>query len=635
MTTRPRRVLLGLIACALLLAACSAASAGVASMLYDGKLDVTLNDGTSVTLYPTLRSTRARPEYYYLPTNLHVALKPDGVPQFLFLKFTTEERETEGGIQGGLLHLLMEFGLTPQQEAELKAKVRAINERAEVAGVAPVEPDGETSTFQITSATLTDEGLTKSLTTSGKAPLVPGARVAAAARLTGQGAQLLAATLDKTRSITDCSMSFNLAYTTLLPAVKGTITFDWEKLAKEGQSLSQDYTHTYKTHKHWWGATHKTDHKYDYSEVREAFDYLVEKQVVKMEFEERLSDERVDKIREHFFQVFLDSFTKAQDMDTQEALRRQQEQQGDKDEDPKAPALKGDRTRWRYYEINTTKMQSSRRWILNYKLPYKQTYTLTGNLLEWYDAARSNPACVAAINLNDPFFSHRDIKFILDLDAKEMFDEAINYVTVNVRKRRSSGRAFEDHVTVDADYLSKNGVTATVTYARGDDTDPEVYDYQAQWSLKGGHVYPSSPRWERGSWEGVTLAPPVRPMTIELEGDLEAMTESDITRCTAQIHYRQFGKEAETNLHVSPAAGDPITSAKIFLDRDEENYAYRLIFNHKTAGKLAGPWVANVSDEYIYATLPEDLTASDAYTERARSLLTGKIEEVLDKLGVD
>ena len=96
---------------------------------------------------------------------------------------------------------------------------------------------------------------------------------------------------------------------------------------------------------------------------------------------------------------------------------------------------------------------------------------------------RDSPKCVAAVNLNDPFFQYRDVHFVLDLEAKEMFDEAVNYVTVNVRKRRSTGAPFNSSVTINAQHLKDKGVTATVTYARGTDTNPDTYEYQAQWSL--------------------------------------------------------------------------------------------------------------------------------------------------------
>jgi hypothetical protein len=363
------------------------------------------------------------------------------------------------------------------------------------------------------------------------------------------------------------------------------------------------------------------------------YDYLIEKEIIVMDFKERVSDERTAKIRDAFFQFFLNSLTQSQQM-TPEQVMGDQGGQKPSDSDPKAPAVGGNSYELSRYHFKQSKETKDRVWYMRYSLPYRETFTLTANLAEWYDGVRNNPKCVAAVNLNDPFFTHRDVKFILDIDAKEMFDEAVNYCTVNVRKKRTSGRDFEDHVTIDADYLKPNGVTSSVTYARGDDTNPDVYEYQAQWSLKGGNIYPKNPPWTKGSWEGVTLAPPVRPMTVEFEGDLEAMKAKDITRCTAQIHFRQFGEEAETNIHVSPAKNEPLTSAKIFMDRDQKDYAYRLIFNHKTAGKLVGPWVANVSDEYVYAAIPDDLLLEEMYKQRATSMVTGTIERVLESLGM-
>jgi hypothetical protein len=174
-------------------------------------------------------------------------------------------------------------------------------------------------------------------------------------------------------------------------------------------------------------------------------------------------------------------------------------------------------------------------------------------------------------------------------------------------------------------------VTQWVTYSRGDDTNPDVYEYQAQWSLRGGYLWPENPAWKKGSWDGVQLSPPVVPRTIEMEGDLEDMKGSDITRATAQIRYFKFGEEVEDNIHVSPAAGEPLVERKLFMDRDTRGYAYRLILNHKTKGKLVLPWQAKINDNYVYATIPEDLLEEPAYVEAAKELEKTATEKVLEE----
>lgn len=603
---------------------CSSCRTQVASMQYDGRRTVTLSDGTQVKLLQTLSSTDQRPEYYYLPANLHLSRNPDGTPQFLFLKYTTEERASHGGVQGALMHFLMEYGLTQAQQQELERVLKKENQAATVLGAAPVEPDGETSSFKITSATLDDKGLTKTLVTSGKAPIMPGDRVACAANLSANGAQLLAATFEDTASVTDVSLTFNLAYATLLPAVEGSIKFNWSKLEQHYSSLKAKWD---KEEDGWW--IFSWNERCSYEESRRSWDFLVENNIVEMSITKRTSGELENKIIDAFFQMFLDSMTQKEPINPD---MPQPQQSGQPTDDPKAPGVQGDHYRFSRYSIKSSQQMRNYEWNLTLRMPYREVSTLTGNLRSWYNNVKDNPKCVASVNLNDPFFTHRDIKFILDLDAKEMFDEAVNYCTVNVRKKRPTGNDFERSVTIDAKFLKDNGVAASLEYARGDDQNSDLYEYQTQWSLKGGNVYPSNPGWQRGSWEGVTLAPPVKPMTIEFEGDIDEMKQKDLTRATLQVHYYQFGKEAESNIQISPAKSERIASKKIFLDRDQKSYAYRVIFNHKTQGKLVGPWVRNVSDEYVYASIPEDLLTTETYKERAKSLVTGKIEEILNKL---
>jgi hypothetical protein len=43
------------------------------------------------------------------------------------------------------------------------------------------------------------------------------------------------------------------------------------------------------------------------------------------------------------------------------------------------------------------------------------------------------------------------------------------------------------------------------------------------------------------------------------------------------------------------------------MDRDSRGYAYRLVMNHTTEGKLALPWDAKVNDNYVYAVIPDEL----------------------------
>lgn len=604
---------------------------GVAATYFDGWRTIVLNDRTTVLVK---RAYNAGPtDFYYVPSNLHLALGPDGTPQFLFLKYTSEKREDKGGIQGALMHFLMEYGLSQAQMGELNQKLAALVPGGRCLGAVPLYPtDGETAGFEVVSATLKDNKLTRSLATTGKVPLMPGQRCAAAASLSANGAQLMAASFDQNLAVADCTLSFQLRYYSMVQGVQATMRVYGEKIKTEREKLTVEYHNTHETTGRALGFLWETsgEDTISYDESYEQFKFLRDKGYVKCDIKTRTPNAELnEKILTSFLQLFLEAFTAKQQLNPDDAQKaREADNKGGQ---PQAPGVGGNHFNLTRYKRTRDKQIYDRSWSFTAEMPVPETVTFTANLKEWYGGVKNNPRCIASVNLNDPFFSHRDVRFVLDLDAKEMFDEAVNYVTVNVRKPRSSGRDFEESLTIDAKYLKENGVTSALTYARGEDNSPEVYQYQAQWSLKGGNVFPQNPRWLTGRWEGVTLTPPVRPLTVELEGNFDDMKAKDVTRVSAQIHYYQFEREAETNIQLSPAKGQAVVPQKLFMDRDRKGYAYRLVYNHKTLGKLATPWQGNVSDGYIYAALPEDLLTNEKYREDGKNALNGVIERVLNR----
>jgi hypothetical protein len=604
---------------------------------YQNKVEIVLNDGTHVILYGKAKALNNTyiGEYYYLPVGLRLSRRADGTPEFLFLKYTTEQRAEAGGEQGGLIHFLMEWGLTPAQlqeaQTKLVAKITDLAKapRSPYKGIqnpkimGAVDVYTEDESFRIISASLNDPDDAR-LVTSGSAPILPGSKAAVAGKLNPVTAQLLAATFEKNRSITDISLELNFMYNVMMPAVNGKITVDWSKVQEQIKTDSIQYSHDTR------GTKSGRDDRYTYDQLSQFFSRCIERKAVVIDIDKAVvGDELADKIVEQFMNLMIESMTD-KDMSAAPAPPSDKE----KEQDPNV------RHGTSYVYNRTVAEKRYERKIevynLNYRLTVPKNISLTSNLGAWYDGVRDNPKCVASVNLNDPFFQHRDINLILDIEAESMFGDEVNYVTVNVRKQRSSGNPFEDHVTIDREYLKDNGVKATLTYARGDDTNPDVYEYKAQWSLRGGNVYPPDAPWIVGDWEGVTLSPPIKPVMIELEGDLDELKNDDITRVTAQVHYMKFGKEVEENIQLSVAAGNPISDKTIYIDKNTRGYVYRLIFNHKTEGKLALDWTQQINDNYIYASIPEDLvnTESEVFKvarETGSEMLQGSKEKVLDK----
>ena len=568
---------------------------------YNSKVTLALSDGTQMTLYAQLQgggaTATASKNYYYLPTQVMLAKDPvTQVPSFLFLKYLTENREDQGGVNGALMHFLMQTGFTQSQLAETQSKLNAQVSGAVVKGPVDMFAVEDANSFTITSAVVSkDGGMTKSLVTSGKAPLQQGGKVAVATNLNKFGAQLMAATFEKTSSVTDLSVNLFYKYYLKVNGLKAKITVDYEKMS---QQIKEDkVTAEYRRIE----SKDAVQESQSWNELHKVFDKLVEKNAVVIDIQQGIPNATSDKLTEMFFQLFMDKFATPATDKPQATPPTEAEKQ----------YLPGKNTAYGYY-LNVKRIQQGimkKKEVIqmNYDYMLPMELSVTQNLKTFYNSVKDNKNCIASVYLNDGFFRNMDIRFTLDLEAKEIFDQEVNYVTINVRKKRNSGNDFTDRTTIDKKYVADKGITAVMTYAAGDDKNPDMYQYAVQWSLRGGNVYPATPVWEKGQMEGVTLRPPVVIRTIEFESDIEKLKAANIARATLQIRYKKYNEEVEENINISPARNEPLVSKMLFMDRDTRGYVYRLVLNTTNGEKLAMPWSVKLNDNYVYAAIPDEL----------------------------
>jgi hypothetical protein len=586
-------------------------------------------------------------DYYYLPTNLRLGTKPkirpndEATPEFLFLKYTTEERTDAGGIQGALMHFLMEWGLSPKQEEDLQQKVAArVNELKNSAGLkekfskvtkavvaGPVRLKADDNSFRIISATLSDKTLAPTVITSGKAPTLPGQKAAVASRLDKNGAQLLAATFEKTRSISDVSLELRYKYNVLMPAFKGFVTIDYSKMEGLYQELVKNGTVKQDD-------KDDEDNHFDIKGKDELVRQMISAKVVDVSLTDMSTDNPNSKILIDAVMGIVLASMSAEGKDAKG--KTQFEEKEDKSDEGKTGNVNIDIKRLR------SRMERGKEIInLNYRMAISEEVVLTGNLGSWYNKVRDNPKCISTVNLNDKFFQHRDVNVILDLDAEDMFGKEVNFVTVNVRKKRKAidketGEKVNDYseaVTFDRKFMEKGGNRYAFTYSKAQDEDPDTYEYKTKWSLRGGNEFPvNDTSWTKGTWQGLTLSPPVKPRPIKFETDLDELKELGIKNVTLQLRYKKFGKEEETLLNIPVSSNVSSTEKTIYMDRNTQGYAYRYIFTHKESGPLATEWDAKVNTDYIYAIIPKALRAKDQ-TVLDKMIEAGKIITTMDTKG--
>ncbi len=577
---------------------------------FSNRVDVVLSDGTNVVLYGEAQTLNKEfsGRYRYLPVGLRLAKKTDGTPEFLFSKFTTETGSEEAS--GALMHFLMEWGLTETQEREVQSKVTAkLQGMAQtdprfarvtdprVMGAVNVRTDPENS-FEVISAVLTDLNSKPTLVTSGRAPIIPGGKVAVASKMEKNAAQLLAASFEKSRSITDVSVALRFEYDLLMPAVDGRITVDWQRI----DSVYQRYNRKADRDS---GDKDDEDVSISDTETDELFSLMQEEKAVVVELDNLQPESETAKTMVNaFMEYFLRSISE----------REFRPPGDDEDPDDKRNDQRGYDYRFRGYTVDRERLNIKRQrrhetYTLSVRLPITQQFELVENLASWYDGVRDNEKCVNTVNLNDPFFEHRDIQLILDLDAEDMFGKELNFVTVDIRKRRDQDGAhdFQQQVTFDKKMFEEVGNRTTVTYSKAQDENPDLFEYRSLYSLRGGRVFALDTNWIQGSWQGITLAPPVAPVPLRLEADLADLRSNDIRNVSIQLRYYKFGVPTESNFNLNVAQDIGYLEDRIYMDRNTHGYAYRYVFFHKDHGPLATDWDAQTNTGYLYAVIPEEL----------------------------
>jgi hypothetical protein len=258
---------------------------------------------------------------------------------------------------------------------------------------------------------------------------------------------------------------------------------------------------------------------------------------------------------------------------------------------------------YRYTVFQRKEIQRKSKQDLNLKkvMARYEYYTMAGNVGAWYQEYKDDPKLVTEVNLDDPFFQRREMRFVIDNEAYDIFNEMVNYATVQVRVPRKGQRPFIDEITIDRNYLETNGQTALLTYARMGD-DAQTYEYAVQWSLRGGNLYPKEPKWAEGELMAVTLAAPVQPRTLEAEADLDELEEMGFARVSVELQYKQFGKSKKDTkgFSMSPAVGEPMVNKVIYQDVGSDKLSYRLIYHHKKLGKITQEGWQPVEGDYIY-----------------------------------
>lgn len=162
-------------------------------------------------LYPSLRTPNV---YYYLADQARLTIDENGNPQFSLLRYENGGPDTGGGI----FHAVVSLEVTEDQLRDAAQALRRQDPNGTIRG--PVPFDG--GTFALVTSFNADNGdFTRQVVGLGYAPVLDGQKAAVSIRLTAQGSQVLAASLQMATA--DLSFSFEMDLSGYRSPIEATV----------------------------------------------------------------------------------------------------------------------------------------------------------------------------------------------------------------------------------------------------------------------------------------------------------------------------------------------------------------------------------------------------------------------------
>lgn len=544
--------------------------------------------------------------YYYVPQFPRMAQREDGSMEFLCVKYV----DPTGQSSGGLFHALVEFTLPPEVVEQLEADLKQDVPNARIAGPVPMMQaveDGQegVGSFQVISAVLADReqgGFTRSLVTSGKAPLMPGSKAVVAAILSPQGATLLFDTF--TGATSDVSVSISGYYEAAVKAYNAKVTAEVETV----------YTH--------FSRLSNVQREFSRRQVRRVVDDLQRDGTLKVEVMDRTQSLGIEaREMESILQLVTDKLTELMfDHET-----------GWSADPPREVAVEANQIQGRQQRgwfsrvfggAQDTPYFTDDQWVLKRREDVRRNtfqivldkvstirapvYT-AGNLGGLHEALAGDERYFRIVNLADPAFEFRTVHFQVDGEYVDSFKDTINFVSVNVRKTYRHRPAFTTSLHFSHADIQAGKTIQEVSFPRLGETgaDWTHYEYQVRWSVRDRPTVTQPPA--QGAWvatgdAAVSLTPPFEKRVLEVDAERTLFAQNSVATAVVEVATMLAGRPRLTRLGTLRAGdAEPTMTAAVYGDRGEP-MAYRVSW-HSPRRSVTGP-LRLLESDYLYLSPP-------------------------------
>lgn len=500
-------------------------------------------------------------EYRYLPAGLRLGQGANGKPEFSFLRFVENKKDTGATSEtitqaegGGILHFLVQMD-TPdatlrRAESELTAKLGA---QAKLVGPVALSR----CRYHVVSSLASGNGTPK-LFMSGQAPIFEGQKIAVAVGLSKRESQILMASFQT--DTPDVSVVFEAEFEGLTKSFEADVTVDWslvnkqEKIRTAGDSLFAKFEVDKLTRDLQRTGAIKVVTRGS-SETGEALTFSMADRMSALLFRrEELPPEKEEQPKtESGILGFLKSAANLSRSITYNPL---------------------DISLTHSYRLRQIQSSGKTTFSLNSQASVSRGAMITYNLGDLYKKFGSDASVFRLANLSDPAYDQREVVATVDLANATDFEKYVNSIGVTLRKRHQNGSVTMKEFVIDNASFKASQNRFGMLYGVQGDTDREAwmnYEYRVTWSFLDGGKY--SQDWKSENSASVNLSAPFQPRTVIIDGDSSRLQAAKVRYALVKIEYDQFGQTKRIQV---PFKTGTQTALNVTLVQPRHTADYRL-----------------------------------------------------------
>ena len=580
------------------------AMAVMATVKYDeGRVEI---DGIQL-----LQDSEDSNVYYYLTRAVRLSQKDDGSYELLCIKYVGDDEVSSGG----LFHALIEFSLPEDVVKSVETKLQEkMGETARIAGPVPMQQyttDGEKGIgkFDVVSSILTDtegeQAFTNNVLTSGFAPLLPNSKAAIAAKLNPSGATLLWESLSGPTS--DVSVSVHGFYEAVVKGYNATVS-------GEASTIYEHYSRV----SNW-------QQGFNREQMRRITDEMIQDQTLNVDIFDRSQGLDIetkdmqailDIVTEQLIELMFDTTTGWAQKPAGEVAVEAGQIKG-RQERGWFSNVFGGKDDTEYYSDNQYVRKKREDVRMNkFYLNLSKSTTIkvpvhtSGNIGGFYEGMQNDLRYFRVVNLDDADFQNRNVHFQIDGSFTDAFNDILNSVSVSFKKSYDNGNdVVTDNLIFTATDIAEGKDFKAIDYPRLgiSGSDWLNYEYRLSWNLKGQEkpiLVPAMPDgWQGDNTSLISLVPPFKKRTIEVDADRTSFKENGIRTATIRF-FTVFNGEPLVSKTLILRDGDTENIAKVNLFFDEgEPIAYQATWYSKTA--VHEEPLKQLNQDYLFLITPQ------------------------------